>query len=128
MMKAETAWACERLVQDYLLRALDEMLGKTAAKALLYHTGATADPIDMVAFHANLPKVLGEKGTEMVERMMLKRLFSRMGIAFQGGTPIDFFGLLKRAQESLEERRLRGFECGGDLHTPPSGHGLTADA
>lgn len=89
------------VVQQSMAETLRDALGDSSARALLFYLGMGESSIDVGAFHANLPKVLGAQAAIVVEKTMTKELFSRVGLSFREGGSFDFLGSLDQAKEAV---------------------------
>ena len=94
------------LVRASLDGTLRGTLGDSATSALFYHIGAGTQPTDVEEFHVKLPRILGDQATMVVEKMITKDLFSKLGLPSSEDGPFDFLLSLNRAREAfLKEAR-----------------------
>ncbi len=64
--------------QHSVATTLSRILGESAAKSILYHTGFSRAFESPVEFHAGLVKMLGEEGAQTLEKSIIKGAFAEL--------------------------------------------------
>jgi hypothetical protein len=79
------------------------ILGEGAGKALMFHLGARPSTSDGLEFSQNLRRIAGN-GAPVVETLILRSLYERMGIRYNENPHGSFEQQVRRAREILGER------------------------
>jgi hypothetical protein len=92
------------LLDETVARTLRQVLGDAPATALIYHVGVSASVSGAEKFSDALRRIVGS-GSVVVEKLIVKELYSQIGMGSEGGQQGFSFGSsLLRAQEFVERR------------------------
>ena len=96
---ASTAREFDVLVDEVVTTTLCQVIGEEPAKALLYHVGIKASVTGAQAFAVGIERVTGG-GALVIEKMMIKALYSRIGMKYEEGpVAFSFHDSLRKASD-----------------------------
>jgi hypothetical protein len=91
------------LMNETVETTVRQILGEGAGQALLFHLGAKPSTSDGLEFSERLKRIVG-KGAPVVEILILRSLYERIGMNYAEAPEKSFEQEVRRAREILEGR------------------------
>jgi hypothetical protein len=95
----ETGAEFARLVQESVTGTLEDILGQSGSMAVLYHLHIDKSQINTEEFHVALFRLFGQPAI-VLEKMIIKRLYTQLRLSFRDNDPFDFRRSLDAARKT----------------------------
>ena len=85
---------------ESVVAGLKNVIGESPMKAAIYHIGFSRSTASPEEFSGGLRRVFGP-GSAVLEKIVAKELYQRLGLRFQDANNFDFASYVKRAREAF---------------------------
>lgn len=94
-------------LKESILEGMRDVLGEGGMRAALFHLQLVQYASDPRTFHGNL-HVVFKDGAIILEKIIVKELYRRLGLPFRAGTDFDFEEHVNLAKNILSSRISEG--------------------
>lgn len=91
------------LMKNCIMDSMKGALGQSGTDSIVYHLHLKMLGNDLGAFHSGLTSLLGDPAV-VIETLIIKSLYSRLGLQFDEGKNLDFVRRANEAKVALSSR------------------------
>lgn len=91
------------LMENCIMDSMKGALGQSGADSIVYHLHLKKFGNDLGAFHSGLASLLGDPAV-VIETLIIKSLYSRLGLQFDEGENLDFVRRANYAKVTFSSR------------------------